>query len=173
VTATKLPGFTEVPSVAGQQAGAAEAAIAGAKLRYGTVSVPGLGATPGTVIRQSPAGGTLPPGATVILDVAQAPQWRPLTSFTGAQSVPFRIRGAKWRIVYDMAYTGSCTLIFFCNGPTAQVTQLPGAAAIDQLDLSSGTAQSHTFQSGPGVYQVVVSPGSDQATYSIAVQDYY
>jgi serine/threonine-protein kinase len=173
VTLSAGPPPVSVPSVVGQPAATAESAIAGAKLRYGTVPVPALGATPGTVTRQSPAGGTLPPGSTVILDVAQAPQWRPLTSFTGAQSVPFRIRGARWRVVYNLSYTGTCTLIFFCNGPTAQVNQLPGSTQVGQFNLGSGTAQTQTFQTGPGVYQVAVSPGSDQAAYSIAVQDYY
>ncbi len=72
-----------------------------------------------------------------------------------------------------MSYQGTCTLIIFCNGPTAKVNQLPGTTTIDQFGLSSGTAQTRSFQSGPGVYQVLVTPGSDQAGYSIAVQDYY
>ncbi len=144
-------------------------------LNVATTPVPAPGRTPGLVVGQSPAGGAkLFPGNTVSLSVAEPPQWRTLTSFTGARaSVPFRIRGTHWRIVYSMSYQGVCAFIVFCSGPSAQIADLNHGTTADSFDLGDGSDQIRTVDSGPGLYQVKISPGSDSANWSVQVQDYY
>ena len=89
------------------------------------------------------------------------------------RSVPFRIRGAHWRLTITMSYQGTCTFIFFCNGPSAQVIKLPGGQTADSFGLGTGTDKHRLETSGPGVYQVVVKAGSDSAKWRIAVEDRY
>ncbi len=163
-----------VPEVVNRSTTAAEAALGRVKLQARVSQVPAPGVPTGTVVRQSPAAGTSAKrGSAVTLSVAQAPRWRALTSFTGGRSVPFRIRGQRWQLIYDMSYRGTCTFIFICNGPTATVTNLSTGAKVDQFDLSDGSGHVRSLTTGPGVYQVSVSPGSDSARWSIGAQDYY
>jgi hypothetical protein len=118
----------------------------------------------------------LVPGATVSLSVAETPQWRTITSFNAdgpGQSVPFRVRGTRWRIVYSMGYDGTCTFIFICSGPSAHVATLSGGSPADGFDLNEGQHQTQEFDSGAGEYQVAVSPGSDGAHWSMQIEDYY
>jgi hypothetical protein len=115
----------------------------------------------------------LAPGSTVVLSVAAAPRWRGLTSFADGNSVPFRIRGSRWQIVYGMSYQGTCTLIFICSGPSATVKNLSTGATVDHFDLGEGSGRSRSFPSGPGVYEITISPGSDSARWSVRVEDYY
>ena len=113
---------------------------------------------------------------TVALTVAETPSWRPLTSFTGTgsgRSVPFRIRGARWRIVYRISFAGTCTLIFFCDGPRAEIVRLPTPSTVDRFGMSEGDAQTAVERSGPGIYQVRIAPGSDTTRWSVQVADYY
>jgi hypothetical protein len=84
--------------------------------------------------------------------------------------VPFRIRGTHWRIVYGMSYVGTCTFIFICSGPSAKVT---GGSTSNQFDLNDGQNQNQNYRSGAGVYQITVSPGDDNARWSMKVEDYY
>ena len=42
-----------------------------------------------------------------------------------------------------------------------------------QFGLGEGSAQTRVFPSGPGLYQIKVTPGSDTAQWSIHVEDYY
>jgi hypothetical protein len=108
--------------------------------------------------------------------VAETPRWRPLTSFAGddgGRSVPFRIRGSQWRVVYSMGYEGLCTLIFFCSGPSAQVVNLNNSSDAVKFDLNKGSAQTQVFKSGPGLYQISIQPGSDTARWSVEVEDDY
>jgi hypothetical protein len=114
--------------------------------------------------------------STVSLLVAEAPQWRGLTSIRGSSaqaSVPFRIRGTHFRVRYSMGYQGTCTLLLICSGPSAEVANLSNGTTAAGFDLNDGGAQTRVVQSGPGVYQLKVSPGSDTARWSIEVQDYY
>ena len=107
---------------------------------------------------------------------SSTPRWRPLTSFSGTgsgRSVPFQIRGARWQVVYTMGYEGTCTFLFICSGPSAQVTEPGTGANLAQFDLGEGSGQTRVFKSGAGVYQIQVTPGSDSAHWSIAVDDYY
>ena len=98
-------------------------------LKASVTTVPAPGTNPGIVVRQQPtAGHDLKARDTVALFVAEVPFWHALTSFNattgGGQSVPFRIQGGQWRIVYSLSYNGTCDFVFFCNGPSAQVLGL-------------------------------------------------
>ena len=171
------PAPVLVPQVVGGAATAATAALGRLGLRTDVSQVPAPGVAPGLVTHQSPAAGSdLARHATVTLSVAEEPSWRPLTSFAGdssGRSVPFRIRGTQWRVVYSMGYEGLCTFIFFCSGPSAQVVNLNHSSDQTKFGLNSGSAQTRVFPSGAGLYQINVSPGSDTAHWSIAVEDYY
>jgi hypothetical protein len=46
-------------------------------------------------------------------------------------------------------------------------------ATVDQFDLNDGSGKTRTLKTGPGIYQVTVSPGSDSANWSMRVEDYY
>jgi eukaryotic-like serine/threonine-protein kinase len=179
VTATLSAGPppVSVPTVTGQSTAAAEAILTRSGLHATVATVPAPGVTPGLVVGQSPSATTpVSQKSTVALSVAEVPRWRPLTSFSGSgggRSVPFRIRGSRWRMVYGMNYNGMCTFIFFCSGPSARVTNVTSGATVDQFDLNQGSGQTQVFQTGPGVYQISVSPGSDSASWSIQAEDDY
>ncbi len=177
VTLSAGPPPVEVPVVVGQTAPAAAGALAKAGLRSSTTSVAAPGSKPGVVTRQSPRSGTQAPhGSTVALSVAETPQWRTLTTFSGVDdghSVPFRIEGSQWRVTYSMSYEGSCLLLLVCFGPSAAASNLKSGQSFDGFDLSSGSSHAHVFDSGPGLYRVNVSGGKDSARWAMTVQDYY
>ncbi len=166
-----------MPSLVGQQTAAAEAIVSRLGLKAALNQVPAPGVTPGLVVQQIPAAASAaPPHSRVTLAVAEVPRWRYLDSFAGhaaGDSGPFVIRGSRWRIVETMGYDGTCTFIFFCSGPSARVTNALTGATVSQFDLSQGTGQTQVFSSGPGTYEMRVTPGSDTAHWSIAVQDDY
>ena len=161
----------------GGGATAATAALRHLGLRTRLSPSAGPRVTPGLVTHQSPAAGSdLARHATVILSVAETPRWRPLTSFAGtsdARSVPFRIRGTQWRVVYGMGYDGLCTFIFICSGPSAQVVDLNRPSDATKFDLNKGSDQTQVFKAGAGLYQISIQPGSDTAHWSMEVEDYY
>jgi hypothetical protein len=171
------PAPVPVPQLIGLSAAAARAQLSGRGLRASITEVPAPLASTGTVTRAAPPAGTkLLPGSSVSLSVAQAPRWRPLTSFTGhssGSSAPFRIRGRSWQVVYSMAYRGTCTFVLFCSGPSAIVKRVSDGSTIDSFSLGDGTAKTHEFKTAPGVYEISVSAGSDTAQWSIDVQDRY
>ena len=171
------PPPVKLPRLVGQSSAAAQSALQRLGLRAGLTQVPAPGTATGTVTRQSPGpGAELFPRATVALSVAETPRWRNLTSLAGdghGQSVPFRILGTRWRVLYSMGYQGTCTFIFFCSGPSAQVANLGSWSDTAGFDLNDGSGQTQVFKSGPGLYQITVSPGNDTARWSIEVQDYY
>ena len=72
-----------------------------------------------------------------------------------------------------MSYEGSCTLVLVCFGPSAEASNLDSGSGFDGFDLSEGSAHAHTFDSGPGLYRMVVSGGQDSARWAMTVQDYY
>jgi hypothetical protein len=141
--------------------------------------VPLPGGTAGEVVRQAPTAGTRAAhGATVTLTVAQAPRWRTVASFVShgngeGESPPFRIRGSRWRLRYAMGYDGTCTLLFYCFAPSADVFDLSAGDTLDSFDLGKGDRQTRTIASGPGRYQVSVSAGHDHAHWAMTVQDFY
>jgi hypothetical protein len=175
VVLSRGPRPIAVPSLKGENTSAAQARLnhSGLNTRVSYVAAPGV--APGIVTGESPAAGhQLHPHATVTLLVAETPTWKSVTSFSGSgggQSVPFRIRGTQWRIVYTMSYQGTCDFVFFCNGPNAQV--LGAGSTNTSFGLSDGGAQTRVFKTGPGDYQIAVKPGWDSARWSIQVQDYY
>jgi hypothetical protein len=129
------------------------------------------------VIDQSPDPGKhLAPGSTVTLSVGESRRLRSLTSAQGTdsgRSVPFKVRGSRWEIVYSMGYDDTCTFLLFCSGPSATVTSVTNGSTVDQFNLDEGGNKTRIFDTGPGVYQISVSPGSDSADWSIKVDDYY
>ncbi len=177
VTLSRGPAPVTVPQLVGETSSNAEATLARLGLARGVTPVPAPGVSPGLVVSQTPgAAATLAAHSTVSLSVAESPRWRPLTSLAGegnGESVPFQIRGRRWQIVYSMHYQGSCTLIIFCSGPSAQINELHTGADVSQFGLGEGSGQTRVFTSGPGLYQISVTPGSDTARWSIDVEDYY
>jgi hypothetical protein len=177
VTLSGGPPPVKVPRVKGESATAAQTVLRSIGLHATAKPVPAPGSTPGTVVGQDPASGrSLSPGATVTLSVAQTPRWRALTSFSGedtGRSVPFKVRDTRWRIVYTMAYKGTCSLIFICSGPSAHVANLSGGEDPHGFDLNEGNNQIWTFDSGAGVYQVTITPGDDNARWSVQIQNYF
>jgi len=171
------PPPVNVPGVVGSSSGSAESVIANAGLRYSVALVTAPGSSPGTVTRQSPAPSTtIPSGSTVALSVAEAPRWRSLTTFSGVdggKSVPFRILGSEWRVTYSMAYEGTCLLLVVCFGPSADARNVQSGSTFGGFELSEGEGQTHTFNSGPGVYSLAVSSGRDSARWSMTVEDHY
>src|SRR5204863_3673741 len=138
-------------------------------LAAAVTAVPAPGVSPGIVIHQSPSpSASAPLHSTVALTVAEVPRWQTVTSFSGDQgghSVPFRIRGTRWRVVYGMSFDGACSVFsFLCSAPSAEVDNVKTNSGRDQFDLSPGDAQTQVFSSGPGIYQVTVTPGSDGAS---------
>jgi hypothetical protein len=72
-----------------------------------------------------------------------------------------------------MQFDGMCSLIFFCDGPGAQVQRLSDGTTPASFGLNSGDNQTRVVKSGPGVYQIKIQPGNDTASWSIEVDDYY
>jgi len=171
------PPPVKVPGVVGQASASAESRLVSAGLRYGVSLVPGPGSSPGVVLGQAPGPSTtVAHGSTVALSVAETPSWRVLTSFSGVdggRSVPFRILGSRWRVSYSMEYEGTCLLLLVCFGPSAQATNLATGSSIGGFELGEGPSETHTFNTGPGLYRVAVSGGRDSARWSMTVEDYY
>ena len=171
------PPPVQVPGVVGQQASAAEHALADAGLRWSISHVAAPASPPGIVTRQLPAPATSAPrGSTVALSVAETPHWRTLTTFSGVddgQSVAFRILGKQWRVTYEMSYRETCVFIVVCGGPSAKVENLGEGGTFGDFSLSEGEDNTHTFNSGPGLYRIKVSGGRDSAAWEMSVQDYY
>jgi hypothetical protein len=168
------PPPVEVPRLVGHSAASAESLLRGVKLKDTITEVPAPGVPTGTVTHQDRAAGThVPVGSKIALSVAEPPQLRSLTSFSGERSVPFRIRGRRWEIFYKMAYDGTCQFIFVCSGPTATVTKVSTGDKVDQFDLNEGDNETRIVGAGPGVYQISISPGSDSTHWSFKVDDYY
>jgi hypothetical protein len=172
LTVSKGPRPVHVISVKGRSVADAERSLHGLGLRTAVHQVPAPSTAPGTVVGQSPAGGSAPRGSTVSLSVAEVPQWHTVTTLTGSDSGPFRIIGTHWRIVYRMGFHGTCTWILFCSGPSARVTD-PAGRYVAGFGLSDGDGQVQNFTSGAGTYDVRVTPGADDAGWSLRIQDSY
>jgi serine/threonine-protein kinase len=177
LTVSLGPPPVVVPQLAGEQVSQAEARLRrlGLTARTTLVIVPGVPA--GEVTSQSPApGAKLTPSHSVQLNVAEAPRWRPLTSMSGSAqttSTVVRIRGTQWRLVYTMGYHGTCTFIFWCSGPNAEVDNVSSGSTVSSFGLNDGGRQTKVFNTGPGDYRVSVSPGSDTAGWQVWVEDYF
>jgi eukaryotic-like serine/threonine-protein kinase len=177
VAISKGPRPIKVPALTGRSSTSATSTLHKDNLKAAVTTVPAPGTTPGVVVRQDPtAGHQLKPRDTVALFVAEVPSWHAVTSFSahggGAQSVPFRIQGSQWRVLYTMSYNGTCDFVFFCNGPSAQVLGLGASTTNQSFDLSSGSGKTKVFKTGSGLYQIDINPGWDDARWSIEVQDW-
>ena len=177
VTLSAGPPPVSVPGVVGQSTQSAQAALSGAGLQSQAAEVVAPATSPGVVVAQSPRGSEQAPrGSTVALSVAETPRWRELTTFSGVddgQSVVFRILGRQWRVLYSMSYRETCELIFVCSGPSAKVDDAQGGPSFGSFELGEGSEETHTFSSGPGLYSLAVTAGSDSARWSMTVEDYY
>jgi hypothetical protein len=166
-----------VPGLVGQSSASAERELARSGLRYGVKLVAVPGAQTAVVTQQIPgAAATVARGSTIALNVAEAPRWRVLTSFSGVDSghsVPFRILGSRWRVSYSMDYEGTCTLLVVCFGPSAQVEDLETRSSFESFELGEGPSETHIYGSGPGLYRLDISGGHDAARWSMTVADYY
>jgi hypothetical protein len=173
VTVSRGPAPVSVLDVRGEAVGDARLQLRRAHLNVAVITGPDPGHAPGTVYKQSPLSGTAAPGSTVTLSVAETPRWRTVTAFTGrgsAHSVPFSILGSQWRVVYSVDEHGLCGILPLCSDPSARAVTEPGGTQVQAFGLgSSGTQVVH---SGPGTYEVQVSPGSDDS-YTVTIQDYY
>ena len=172
LTVSKGPAPVHVLSTRGLAVGGAEQTLHRLHLRTAVHPVPAPGTKPGMVVGQDPAGGTVKRGSLVTLSVAEVPQWRTVRTFTGRSSGSFPIKGGHWRIVYRMAFQGTCTWVLFCSGPGARVTDATGRY-IAGFGLNDGGQQIQSFSTGAGTYNVSVIPGSDDATWSVEIQDNY
>lgn len=164
-----------VPQLAGQTTAGARALLARAGLRSAIHLIIAPGVPAGTVTSQLPAPSVrVPRGAAVALDLAETPHWQPVTTLSGGDrtvTAAVSLRGSQWRIVYTMAYRGTCTLIVFCSGPTATVTGSGGASR--SFGLPDGGRQTQTFAAGPGRFTLSVAPGSDSARWTAWAEDWY
>jgi hypothetical protein len=172
LTVSKGPAPVHVLNVKSRSLADAQRSLHGVGLRTAVRQVPAPGTTPGMVVGQSPAGGSAARGSTVTLSVAEVPQWHTVTTFTGSGSGPFHIIGTHWRIVYRMGFSGTCTWILFCSGPSARVTDATGRY-VAGFGLSDGGGQVQSVATGAGTYDVRVTPGGDDAAWSVEVQDNY
>jgi eukaryotic-like serine/threonine-protein kinase len=174
ITLSSGPAPVPVVNVRSQTVADAEKSLRGLGLRTAVTQVPAPGTTPGTVVGQDPAGGTTRPrGSTVALSVAEVPQWRTATTFDGRDSGIVHIRGEHWRVVYRMGFKGTCTWILFCSGPTARVVNAATGRYVAGFGLQNGSGQVQGFTTGPGAYDIQVTPGGDDAGWSVQVQDNY
>jgi serine/threonine-protein kinase len=168
---------TTVPDLRGLSTAAARTRLSRDGLKYGLTYVAAPGSTAGEVLRQSPAPGTrVRRRSTVGLAVAEAPRWRPLTSFSGiddGHSVPVQILGRQWRVNYEMSYSGTCLLLITCLGPSAEVLNLTTGSSSEGFELSEGSSESHTFRTGPGTYRLDVTGGDDRARWAMTIEDFY
>ena len=145
------PPPVKVPALAGTTVSDARAALTKLGLNARAIQVVAPLDPAGTVTSQSPApGAELPRSSSVTVNVAETPSWRPIASLSGsaaATSVRFRVRGPQWRVVYTMAYQGTCTFIVFCSGPH---DSSPGLRAAPTWPGSgSATAAGRRAWSGP------------------------
>jgi serine/threonine-protein kinase len=173
LTISSGPAPVQVISLVHQNVADAERSLRALKLRPVVHHVAAPGTSAGTVVGQTPASGLKPRGSTVTLNVAEVPQWRTVTTFDGRSSGAVKIIGRHWRIVYRMAFQGTCTWVLFCSGPTARVVDAANGGYVAGFGLQDGTGQVQSFDNVAGSYEIQVTPGGDDAGWSVQVQDLY
>jgi serine/threonine protein kinase len=172
LTISSGPPQVQVISVVHQSVADAERSLRALKLHPVVRQVAAPDASPGTVVGQTPTGGLKPRGSTVTLSVAEVPQWHTVTTFSGRSSGAVKIIGRQWRIVYRMTFHGTCSWVLFCSGPTARVLDAAGRY-VAGFGLQDGTGQIQSFATGAGSYEIQVTPGGDDAGWSVQVQDLF
>jgi eukaryotic-like serine/threonine-protein kinase len=173
LTVSRGPAPVQVLSVVHESLTDAENTLHRLGLRTTVRDVPAPATAPGVVVGQRPAGGQRPRGSMVTLNVAEVPSWHTVTTFTDRDSGAFHIIGRHWRIVYTMGFQGTCTWILFCSGPTARVVDAANGGYVAGFGLQNGSGQIQGFDTGAGSYAVRVTPGGDEAGWSVQVQDDY
>src|SRR6202012_5832045 len=99
------------------------------------------GPAAGTVRSEARVAKWLRRGSTVTLRVAEFPTWKTVTTFAGTSSPVFRIKGSRFRLVYDVSDEKSCTLWIFCSHTSAEVSDTASGSTVDTFDLSDGDRQ--------------------------------
>ncbi|HWE07931.1 MAG TPA: protein kinase [Solirubrobacteraceae bacterium] len=174
VVLSRGPAPVRLPTVGRETLADAQRSLTSLGLHTIVHPVPAPGVAPGTVTGQAPAGGRLVAArSTIALSVAEAPRWRVAASFNGRSSGVFHITGERWRIIYSMGFQGTCTWLLFCSGPTARVIDTATGQTVRGFGLADGSGQGQTLATGPGAYEIAVTPGGDTATWSIRVEDYF
>jgi hypothetical protein len=173
LTISRGPAPVPVLNVVGASVADADRLLHRSGLRTTVRDVAHPGTAPGTVVGQTPAGGHRPRGSLVTLKVAEVPQWRTVRTFDGRSSGAIKIIGRQWRVVYRMAFNGTCTWILFCSGPSARVTDAATGRYVAGFGLQDGAGQVQSLDTGAGSYEIQVAPGSDDAGWSLQVQDLY
>ncbi len=163
---------SRVPDVTGMSAAAATATLKRHHLRAHAVTVPWPGHAAGTVRSQSPHARRLAHGSLVTLKVAEAPSWKTVESFDSTTSPVFRVRGSRFRLVYNSDHEKSCTLWVFCSRTGVAVTDASTGGDVYAFDLTDGNHE-QLLDTGPGVYQVKVDPASGDSRWTFTVQDWY
>jgi len=173
LTISRGPAPVQVINFVQSSVGDAERSLHRLGLKAAVNHVAAPGTSPGTVVAQTPTSGVRPRGSTVTLNVAEVPRWQTVRTFDGRSSGPVKIIGRHWRIVYRMAFHGTCTFILFCSGPSARVTNAGTGGYVAGFGLQDGTGQVQNFATGAGTYEIQVTPGGDDAGWSLQVQDLY
>jgi eukaryotic-like serine/threonine-protein kinase len=173
LTISRGPAPVQVINLVDESVGDAERSLHRLGFHAVVRHVASPGTSPGTVVRQTPTRGFRPRGSTVTLDIAEVPQWRAVTTFSGRSSGAVKIIGRHWRIVYRMAFHGTCTWVLFCSGPTARVVDAATGHYVAGFGLQDGSGQVQSLDSGAGTYEIQVTPGGDDAGWSLQVQDLY
>ena len=173
LTVSRGPAPVRVVNVVGRNVSDAQSSLHRLKFRTTVHTVAAPNSSPGTVVGQTPSTGRQPKGSMVTLNVAEVPQWHTVATFDGSSSGPVKIVGHHWRIVYRMAFRGTCTWILFCSGPSARVTDAASSRYVAGFGLQDGTGQVQNVSSGAGTYEIQVTPGADDAGWSMQVQDLY
>jgi hypothetical protein len=76
-------------------------------------------------------------------------------------------------VFYRMAFDGTCTWVLFCSGPSARVTNAATGGYVAGFGLANGTGEVQPVNAGAGSYDIRVTPGGDNAAWSMHVQDLY
>ena len=164
---------TRVPNVTGMSTAAAEARLKRNHLHAHAIPVAWPGHAAGTVRTESRVAKWLRRGSTVTLRVAEVPTWKTVATFAGTSSPVFRIKGSRFRLVYDVSNEKSCTLWIFCSHSSAEVSDTASGSTVDAFDLNDGNHQTKTFDTGRGSYAIKVDPASGNARWSFTVEDWY
>jgi hypothetical protein len=72
-----------------------------------------------------------------------------------------------------MGYRETCVFLVVCDGPSAEAVEPHAATGAGGFELNEGASSEHLFNSGPGLFQVVVSGGRDSAHWRMTVEDFY
>jgi hypothetical protein len=172
------PRPVQVPLLVGRTVTVARTRLRTLHLRVRVHDVPAPGVRPGTVTSQKPvAGHSVKARTRIRLSVSEVPRFRQVATVTTAHAAPIRIRGERWRIASTVSSADHCTLlVLFCKHTSATVLRVGTGGTtspVASFGLSDGSDQLRVFDTGPGTYELRISPATGDTKYSIAVDDDY